>query len=92
MRRPSGVYVLTEKIKVDKHRVHVAKVKDGAEPSEIGYIVKLDKTTGTRKCFYSQQRLIALSSPLSEAGHYWQQVQLARADRLAVREPVALPA
>ena len=50
MRRPSGVYVLTEKIKVDKHRVHVAKVKDGAEPSEIGYIVKLDKTTGTRKC------------------------------------------
>ena len=50
MRHPSGVYVLTEKIKVDKHRVHVAKVKDGAEPSEIGYIVKLDKTTGTRKC------------------------------------------
>ncbi len=49
MRRPSGVYVLTEKIKVDKHRVHVAKVKDGAEPSEIAYIVKLDKTTGTRK-------------------------------------------
>ena len=49
MRHPSGVYVLTEKIKVDKHRVHVAKVKDGAEPSEIGYIVKLDKTTGTRK-------------------------------------------
>ena len=49
MRHPSGVYVLTEKIKVDKHRVHVAKVKDGAEPSEIGYIVKLDKRTGTRK-------------------------------------------
>ena len=47
--RYQGVYVLMEKIKRDKHRVDIAKLK----PDEVtgdaltgGYIIKLDKTVG----------------------------------------------
>ena len=43
-----GVYVLTEKIKRDKHRVDIQKYREGATPEETGFIVKIDKDTGTR--------------------------------------------
>ena len=44
-----GLYVLTEKIKVDKNRVNIKKMGDTCNQSpEVtgGYIVKADKTTG----------------------------------------------
>ncbi len=45
-----GIYVLMEKIKRDKNRVNIAKLKaDDIEGEELtgGYIVKIDKTTGS---------------------------------------------
>lgn len=41
-----GVYVLMEKIKRDKNRVDIAKLKPD-EDIEGGYIIKIDKTTGS---------------------------------------------
>lgn len=40
-----GVYVLMEKIKRDANRVNIAKLKDDDVTG--GYIIKIDKTTGT---------------------------------------------
>ena len=45
-----GVYVLTEKIKRDKNRVDIAKLKETDNAGDQltgGYIIKLDKTTGS---------------------------------------------
>jgi hypothetical protein len=45
-----GVYVLMEKIKVDKNRVNIATLKpEDVSGDELtgGYIVKIDKSTGT---------------------------------------------
>jgi hypothetical protein len=45
-----GVYMVTEKIKRDKNRVDIAKLEAtdlGGDPLTGGYILKLDKTTGT---------------------------------------------
>lgn len=45
-----GVYVLMEKIKRDKHRVDIARLRpEDVEGDELtgGYIVKIDKTTGS---------------------------------------------
>ena len=43
-----GVYLLVEKIKRDKHRVDVQKFHAGATPEETGFIVKIDKNTGSQ--------------------------------------------
>jgi CotH kinase protein/Secretion system C-terminal sorting domain len=45
-----GMYVLLEKIKVDKNRVNITKIKNtdvAGDDLTGGYIVKIDKTTGT---------------------------------------------
>ena len=39
-----GIYILTEKIKRDKNRVNIKEFNDN-DPSEGGYIIKLDKLT-----------------------------------------------
>ena len=42
-----GVYLLVEKIKRDKHRVDIQKFHAGATPQQTGFIVKIDKNTGS---------------------------------------------
>lgn len=43
-----GVYVLTEKIKQDKNRVNISKHDDSDSDVSGGYIIKLDKFTGSQ--------------------------------------------
>ncbi len=56
-----GIYVLIEKIKRDANRVAIAKLNpDETSGDDVtgGYILKIDKTTGTGGC----RMVVALSS------------------------------
>lgn len=55
-----GIYILMEKIKRDKNRVNIAKLEpkdDSGDALTGGYILKIDKTTGTPSDYWESPHL-----------------------------------